>query len=303
MKYEGTRLRDDIVITELVTVHYYEFAKDYVFPGERHEWWELVYIDKGELTAVRDNDKIKLVQGDILFHKPNEWHSIIADGKNSSCAIIISFKCNSASMSSFKNMLFYTGTKHRNLLSGIIDECREAFDTPVGELDTTKLHRRKNSKFGCEQLLKMYLCELLITLLRKESSPKTNIIKRNLDDSLFSEIVLYMEKSIGKKLSLNEIARYAGISKTALKQLFREQAGCGACEYFIRMKIDTAKKLIRERNYNFTQISEILGYESIHYFSRQFRLYVNMSPSEYAASVIALSDKAASYNAYEKEND
>ena len=51
MKYEGTRLRDDIVITEIVTVHYYEFAKDYVFSGEQHNWWELVYVDKGELKA------------------------------------------------------------------------------------------------------------------------------------------------------------------------------------------------------------------------------------------------------------
>lgn len=302
MKYEGTRLKDDIVITEIVSVHYYEFAKDYAFSGEQHNWWEIVYVDKGELTAVRESEKIKLVQGDILFHKPNEWHSIIADGKNASSAVVISFKCNSPAMNNFNDMLFFTGTKHRNLLSGIIDECREAFDTPLGDLETHKLHRRKNSKLGCEQLMKIYLCELLITLLRKESSPKISIIKRNLDDGLFSEIILYMEKSIGKKLSLNDIAHYAGISKTALKQLFREQAGCGACEYFIRMKIDIAKTMIRERSYNFTQISEILGYESIHYFSRQFKKHVNMSPSEYAASIMALTDKAAAFKTY-KEND
>ena len=130
MKYEGTRLKDEIVITDIVTVHYYEFAKDYAFPGEQHNWWEFVYVDKGELKAIRGNETIKLVQGDILFHKPNEWHSIIADGKNASSAVVISFKCNSPAMNSFNDMLFFTGTKHRNLISGIIDECREAFDTP-----------------------------------------------------------------------------------------------------------------------------------------------------------------------------
>ena len=109
-----------------------------------------------------------------------------------------------------------------------------------------------------------------------------------------------MDSNIASKLSLDDIAHFAGISKTAVKQLFREQAGCGACEYYIRMKIDLAKKYIRERSYNFTQIAEILGYDSIHYFSRQFKRCVNMSPSEYAASVKALSDKAASYSS--KEN-
>ena len=52
--YSGTRLRDEIVISELVTVHYFELAKDYKFPGERHDFWEFVYVDKGEITAYSD---------------------------------------------------------------------------------------------------------------------------------------------------------------------------------------------------------------------------------------------------------
>lgn len=301
MKYEGTRLNDELIISELVTVHYYEFAKDYAFPGESHNWWELVYVDKGELTAIRNEEKLILTHGDILFHKPNEWHSIIADGKNASSAVIISFKCNSSAMTAFNEKLFSTGNAHRMLLSKIIEESREAFDTQLSDLFAFKLHRRKNAKFGSEQLIKIYLYELLITLLRNEDTQPSSTIKKNLDDSLFGEIISYMESSIGSKLSLDDIARYAGISKTALKQLFREQAGCGACEYYIKMKIDTAKKLIRESNYNFTQISEMLGYDSIHYFSRQFKKCVNMSPSEYAASIIALSDKAATYHISSKE--
>ena len=44
---------------------------------------------------------------------------------------------------------------------------------------------------------------------------------------------------------------------------------------------------------NFTQISETLGYSSIHYFSRQFKKLTNMTPSEYASSIKALSEKTA----------
>ena len=59
-------------------------------------------------------------------------------------------------------------------------------------------------------------------------------------------------------------------------------------EYFINLKIDLAKKYLREDNYNISQISEILGYSGIHYFSRQFKKATGMSPTEYSTSIKAM---------------
>ena len=42
---------------------------------------------------------------------------------------------------------------------------------------------------------------------------------------------------------------------------------------------------------NFTQISDFLGYSSIHYFSRQFKKITGMTPSEYSSSIKALSER------------
>lgn len=56
------------------------------------------------------------------------------------------------------------------------------------------------------------------------------------------------------------------------------------------MKIDFAKQLIRENDMNFTQISDFLGYSSIHYFSRQFKKLSGMTPTEYATSIKAISE-------------
>ncbi len=303
MNYTGTRLHDEIVISELVTLHYFEFSKDYKFPGEKHNFWEFVYVDKGELTAIREQERLNLKSGEVIFHKPNEWHSLIADGINASAAVVITFRSVSPSMRNFENRTFKTGSVQKKLLSSIIDEAREAFDTPLSELFTPRLHRRKGSVFGCEQMLRLHLTEFLLLLLRDDSSPPSNSMKRNLDSGLFGEIEEFLHESLGRKISLEEIARYAGVSKTAVKQLFREQAGCGACEYFTRLKIDRAKTFIRESDYNFTQIAELLGYDSIHYFSRQFKKYVNMSPTEYAGSIRALSNSAEEYGKGGTVND
>ena len=291
--YSGTRLKEEIAISELVTVHYFELAKDYKFPGEQHDFWEFVYVDKGEITAYCGDIARELKSGDIVFHKPNEWHTLVANGVAASSVAVISFKSRSAAMTAFENKVFKTGSVQRTLLSQIINDTSAAFDTPLSDLVTPKLHRRKNVPFGTEQLIKLHLTEFLLSLLRNDMLPALTSLKRNLDSGLFGEIVDFLAASIGCKLTLSDIARHAGISKTAVKQLFREQAGCGACEYFVRMKIDRAKTYIREDNYNFTQIAEMLGYDSIHYFSRQFRKYVNMSPTEYACSIRALTGEAA----------
>ena len=293
--YTGTRLRDEISISEIVTIHYFEFSKDYRFGGESHDFWELVYVDNGELTAISESEERKLEKGELIFHKPGEWHSLRADGINAASAIIISFNCSSDAAKLLSGRKFFAENPERLLLSEIIKEAQNAFDTPLFDLVTPKLHRKKEPLFGAEQLIKLDLCKLIISLLRGERSP-SRMSKRDLDAGLFGEICEYLERNLDKNLSLDDMCHHAGISKTALKQLFYQKAGCGAVDYYIRLKIDRAKTYIRESNYNFTQIAELLGYSSVHYFSTQFKARVKMTPTEYAGSIKALTGEAERFN-------
>ena len=81
------------------------------------------------------------------------------------------------------------------------------------------------------------------------------------------------------------------MGRSQLQKLFRDAQGCGVIEFFSMMKVDTAKQMIRDHQLNFTQISDKLGYTSIHYFSRQFKKLTTMTPSEYATSIQLLSEK------------
>ena len=78
--------------------------------------------------------------------------------------------------------------------------------------------------------------------------------------------------------------------RSQLQKLFLKKSGAGIIEYFSLMKVNAAKQLIRTNKMNFTQISEQLGYTSIHYFSRQFKKVTGMTPSEYASSIKAMAD-------------
>jgi YesN/AraC family two-component response regulator len=91
-------------------------------------------------------------------------------------------------------------------------------------------------------------------------------------------------------MSLDDICKQTLLSKSALQKLFKENMTISVMEYFKQIKIKEAKTLIREDNFNFTEISQKLGYNSIHYFSRIFKNETGMTLSEYSNSVKSLID-------------
>lgn len=290
MGYMKTILNEELPVKRIVTVHYFEFAKDYVFKGERHDFWEFLYVDKGKVEVMADTHGYKLKQGEMIFHKPDEFHNVWANGKVAPNLIVIAFECKSQAMKFFENKILNIGDYEKNLLALIVRETRHAFSSPLNISSLKKLEKRQNSLFGCEQLIKTYLEQLLISLVRKGTSIRmesrlSSAAKERSYDDMVKRIITFLNNNVSNKLSFEDVCKFSGLSKTNLKVLFREKLNTGVMEYYNDLKIEEAKKMIREEEYNFTEIAEKLGYTSIHYFSRHFKRVTDMTPSEYATSV------------------
>ena len=290
-EYTGTRLNDEIKISRLYTVHYFEYSKRFSFTGESHDFWELVYADKGDVTVFADDKSFVLEQGNVIFHNPNEWHNVRANGVDAANITIITFASPSKAMSFFENKILAVGQKQKELLSKIVSEYTNAFKTPLNDPYTTHLERRSDAAVASEQLIKLFLCEFLILFLRNDPSGRQRTVRSiHSSDATLNLLINYMEQNITKTVTLKELMEYSGTNRTAIENIFRENLGKGAVEYFLILKIELAKKYLREDNYNITQISEILGYSSIHYFSRQFKKITGMTPTEYLLSIKAMMD-------------
>jgi AraC-like DNA-binding protein len=113
-------------------------------------------------------------------------------------------------------------------------------------------------------------------------------IAQNSDRRQLRQVEEYMKAGVSRKLTLEMICHDNLISRSKLQQLFRVYEDSGVMEYFIRLKTETAREMIRTGGVNFTQIADFLGYSSVHYFSRQFKKMTGMTPSEYASSIKAL---------------
>ena len=68
MTYVKTVLKKEIVIDSIITIHYFEYSKDFSFSGEAHNFWEFLYVDAGTVDVRSENKLYTLHAGDIIFH-------------------------------------------------------------------------------------------------------------------------------------------------------------------------------------------------------------------------------------------
>lgn len=296
MAYESVHLETSIDIDRIYTIHYFEYRNDFHFAGERHDFWEFQCVDKGE-AEVRTDDGVHILgRGQVIFHKPNEFHTLTATGKTAPNIVVVSFACYSPAMRFFENKILTISDTERHLMGMLIAEARRCITTPLDDPYQTKMEKRSDCLFGSQQLILLYLEQLLINMVRRYTLPQLTVPLRNFGgpkrhSDTYNKIILYLEEHIREYVSIEDICHDNLIGRSQLQKLFREYQQCGVIEFFSKMKIEFAKQLIRENQMNFTQISDFLGYSSIHYFSRQFKKIAGMTPSEYASSIKALSER------------
>jgi len=284
--YVKHKIANLISINKIVTIHYYELDKNFSFEGERHNFWEMIYVDAGVVEVKAGSKQLELKQGEIGFHKPNEFHTLKANGKTAANVFVISFVCSSVSMNFFKGKTMTVPSKLKKYLSSIIDESERTFNLMA--VDGTCLEIKENPPIGGQQMIRTFLEQFLIMLIRNEESKHQYKIfptKESMENHIVSQMLHMAEDSIYSKISIQDICSSLTYSRAYLSRIFKEATGYTILEYAISLKIQEAKKLIREGNYNLTQISDLLEFDNPHYFSRVFKRTTGISPSEYKKTV------------------
>lgn len=285
--YKKTRPKTLFYIPEIVTIHYYELDKSFVFDGEQHDFWEMVYVDKGAVEIRADDKTLALNQGEILFHKPHEFHAIKALRSNPNF-FVISFVCRSPAMRLFEGYRAALSQSLRPFVSSIIAEARNSFHIPKNDVTLLKLRRRSQAKVGGEQLIKTYLEQLLILLARavlEQQENSVSPVRESMETQLIATIKSYIQNNLAKKITMEELAGVTGYSTSYISRVFRQQCGTTIGRYITAKKISCAKELIRNHTYNFAQISDMLGFDTPQYFASTFKKETDMTPSEFKRSL------------------
>ncbi len=281
--YVKTRPKTVINIPRIVTIHYYEFGRNFMFEGESHNFWEMVYVDKGCVQIQRDMETLTLRQGELLFHEPNEFHSI-RSLESSPNIFVISFDCTSPAMAHFVRYRALLDKTLKTYLSSIIKEAENTYIIPKNDPDLKKLKLKTSALLGGEQLIKTYLEQFLIFLLRSITATTSapSFPKKEADtDPLVQEIRQYLSNRIGENFRVEMLCHKFGYSRSYLSRHFQSKTGQTLASYAMSLKVDEAKRLIRETDLNFAEISTRLSFENPQYFSRVFKKKTGMTPTEF----------------------
>lgn len=292
MDYIETTLKKEVEVNSVISVHYYEYPIDFAFSGEIHNFWELVYTDKGEAVITAGSQELLLPQGHLFLHRPMEYHNIRCSESGTVNSFIISFTCDCPNLYSLAGRVL-TCTPHlQELMANIVTEANEAFDDPLDRVILPQLRRRPQAAFGSEQLVQLYLEQMLVLLLRSGKTascqkPPLPTVNQRRGDVLLQNVCAFLEAHVADNISMDTLCHHFSVSKSTLQKLFQHRMGQGVSRYYQHLRVTAAKRMIREKQYNFTEIAQALGYSSVHYFSRHFKQLAGMTPSEYAASIKA----------------
>ena len=228
---------------------------------------------------------MKLKQGEIIFHKPNEFHSIECDGKHSASVFIVTFVCHSSAMKYFREKLIKVPSDMMSLIRRLIDESTNTFR--VSQYPLTLL---PNASIGGTQLIRIYLEEFLIRLLRLGEQKHTGgapTLRDPSENALVSEIERYLVERVCERVTLEDISGHLHFGKSHLCDVFKKGTGQTIMQYHMKLKIDEAKLLLKENKLTVNKISERLGFETPAYFSRAFSKQVGMSPRAYRSALVS----------------
>lgn len=101
------------------------------------------------------------------------------------------------------------------------------------------------------------------------------------EQGVLQRIIANVHRDHTTRLRIAELARDCHMSRFSFSRLFRRTFGCSCREYLMRLRIETACRMLAAPHRSITSVAITAGFTDASYFSRMFRQHMNSSPKEY----------------------
>lgn len=285
----GIPLSSEIRVTGLVSAFHTHFDSDFRYSGEKHDGWEFVYVESGRVRAKADDNVYILKSGEMVCHKPQEFHSI-QPYHGAADVIIFCFDCAGEKMSFFNNKILFINQRQKQYLNDIALSAGEVL-LPKSPLEIARdghMDRSPNAAPIQEQFLKNTIELLILSLLSSDSTERQKRVESYAlhlqRKTLTADILTYLQENMGGKVLLEDISKQVSYSPSSIKRIFNEEMGCSIMHYLTDLRVERARELLRGSR-KITEIAQEVGFDTANYFSAVFKKRTGMTPSEYRESV------------------
>lgn len=278
MKWKPVKVVPKIQIKSFVSAFEATYRGGFDFKGENHNFWEFVYVIDGIISVTADDRVHTLKTGDVIFHKPMEFHKLKTINEKNATLLIMSFYLEGDSVEAFENAVFSLDEDSQEKVEQLITFLRKH---KPQEHKNNYLFRIKDDSVLLQETAN-YTELFLVSLLNSDSRPKGLTTRSAM---VYKKIINVMKENVENNITIDELAELCGMSTSNLKKVYSMYSVFSIHKYFVKLKIARAIEMLEE-GYNVTEISDILGFNNQNYFSIVFKRETSMSPLNYRKSIL-----------------
>lgn len=232
-----------------------------------HEHIELLFFISGTTSVMCGNKNYSVKPNDLIFVNSNNLHAFASDASISYDCIII----NPGFFSdvNFENILIETHVKNDEFIKRTI-QCA--------------VKEYSDREAGWDMTVKAKIYELTAYLLR-------NYKVAELSESLYNAriaklkrinmLLQFISEHYNEKISTSALAKKCFLSEEYFCRFFKSEIGMSVSNYVNKIRIEKSTVLLNNTSLSITEIATNVGFDDINYFSRLFKKYKKMSPTEY----------------------
>ena len=241
-----------------------------------HEEVQFTLVAEGEVHMLIGDKELVLSEGEGIFINSKVLHQLQPQLKNKGC--VISF-------------IWKTSLLENDVLSDVYLNCI----LPVLKGEDYKLLSESEKRVlfkivylydekatGYQLKIKEHLCNIWNSMLtRQEDYTGVSVRFNSRDIQRVKRCITYIHNNYDKKISLEQIAAAAHISKSEVCRCFKKILHQTPFEYLIRYRVIQACSLLKRSDCSVTEAASLTGFDSISHMGRFFHKYLKQSPSHF----------------------
>lgn len=252
-----------------------------VFKEHWHEELMIFYVDKGAAIIHCNSQSVPVSAGDVVVINCNDIHYT----ENCCDHLVETYLCiDFTFLLSHKDDVCQTKYITPLLQNRIRFQTKIENDNELVNQIHYLLNEYEQKNLGYELSIKAGLYRVLVMLMCY-TVPVTDEIKNRQHHQL-RPVLKYIDDHYDQKITLQDLAAMANLSPHHLCRLFKSITGLPPITYINHLRINAAMKLLQQQRLPIGEVALTVGFNDSNYFSRLFKKYKNISPTNVTKALI-----------------
>lgn len=240
-----------------------------------HNYFQMVGILSGCGCFYVEDEPHTIEKEQIFLLRPQQTHAILCGEKSAAPLHMLDVKFTVSDPALFEDLVRVGNVFHL-----------QQFDWFLRFFDKILAESTRQEPYYYA-IISGYLLEMLVRIVREqldgcvrapEEEPPRVASFKGVD---VAALMQYIDFNYSRIISLEDLSTLAGVNKTTLISIFKEVYGTTPIRYINQIRLRKARELLVNTDASVSEIAELVGFQSIHYFSRFFKAKESCTPMEY----------------------